>query len=226
MAEQVPEQPLGVGLTSTPGGGWVPVPDPTTLTTLQLRRELAGMRELLELQIVALKELMTRRADDSDKAVAAAFDAAKEAVTKAESAAEKRFDSVNEFRAQQADLIAGFISRREYESAHQAVIAATEEVRHRLEELATVVVPRSETDAWRNALTEKSDIATSRNYEAIHRLESRFDSLQGQLLGAGTERTEKRAETTSTTNSVMPILVVVSIIVAIAAVIVSIVLHK
>jgi hypothetical protein len=41
--------------------GWVPVPDPTTLTTDQLRRELAALRELLE-----------ARMDGSDRATAIA----------------------------------------------------------------------------------------------------------------------------------------------------------
>lgn len=47
------------------------------------------------------------------EAIAAALNAAQTAVTKAEVASEKRFDSVNEFRAQQGDLIRTFVQRRE-----------------------------------------------------------------------------------------------------------------
>ena len=49
-----------------------------------------------------------------EKAVHAALTAAKEAVSKAEIAAEKRFDSVNEFRRTLADQTSTFIPRPEY----------------------------------------------------------------------------------------------------------------
>lgn len=55
-----------------------------------------------------------------EKAVAAALQAAKEAVTKAEIAAEKRFDAVNEFRGQLADQARGFMPRAESELVTQA----------------------------------------------------------------------------------------------------------
>ncbi len=48
-----------------------------------------------------------------EKAVAAALQAAKEAVTKAEIAAEKRFDAQNEFRAQLSDQANTFMPRGE-----------------------------------------------------------------------------------------------------------------
>ena len=50
-----------------------------------------------------------------EKAVAAALQAAKEAVTKAEIAAEKRFDAVNEFRGQLSDQARSFMPRAESE---------------------------------------------------------------------------------------------------------------
>ncbi len=37
--------------TGPPSGGWQPVPDPTKLTTEQLRRELATLREILETRL-------------------------------------------------------------------------------------------------------------------------------------------------------------------------------
>jgi hypothetical protein len=54
-----------------------------------------------------------QRFDAQEKAVAAALAAAKEAVTKAEAAAEKRFDAVNEFRATLKDQQATLIPRVE-----------------------------------------------------------------------------------------------------------------
>lgn len=50
-----------------------------------------------------------------EKAVAAALQAAKEAVIKAEVAAEKRFDAANEFRGQLSDQAATFMPRSENE---------------------------------------------------------------------------------------------------------------
>jgi hypothetical protein len=49
----------------------------------------------------------------ADRAVQAALDAAKEAVIKAETATEKRFEGVNEFRQQLADQAATFMPRTE-----------------------------------------------------------------------------------------------------------------
>lgn len=74
--------------------------------------------------IDTIKEYVDQRYIASDKAIAAALAAQKEAIAaaltaadkagaKAETASEKRFDSVNEFRAQQADIIATFMPRTE-----------------------------------------------------------------------------------------------------------------
>jgi hypothetical protein len=52
----------------------------------------------------------------ADKAVQAALSSAKEAVIKAETAAERRFESVNEFRAQLADQAQTFMPRSEAET--------------------------------------------------------------------------------------------------------------
>jgi hypothetical protein len=50
------------------------------------------------------------------EAVAAAFESSKEAIAKAEAAAERRFESVNEFRGQLKDQQATFLPRSEAES--------------------------------------------------------------------------------------------------------------
>lgn len=57
-----------------------------------------------------------QRFDASTSAIDFALNAAKEAVTKAESANERRFESVNEFRATLSDQAGTFISRLEFES--------------------------------------------------------------------------------------------------------------
>jgi hypothetical protein len=66
-----------------------------------------------------------QRFEGQEKAVSAALQAAKEAVAKAETAAEKRFDAVNEFRGQLSDQAATFMPRRE---AEQVIAALAEKV--------------------------------------------------------------------------------------------------
>ena len=182
------------GLAATPGGGWVPVPDPTTLTTLQLRRELAGQRELLEQRIDALKELTDQRLIAAGDAVVAALAAAKEAVAKAEVAADKRFESVNEFRGQAADQAARFLTRTEYNGAHTALVDSVNGLRAQIADLSAQVVPRLETDAWRQAMTDKFETSTGRNAEEIRILAQRLDLGQGAMTGSAEQRSERRLD--------------------------------
>jgi hypothetical protein len=65
-----------------------------------LERELAAQKELFESKLAALEALVNA------KALAQAS-----AIEKAETASEKRFSSVNEFRAQQSDIISNFATR-------------------------------------------------------------------------------------------------------------------
>jgi hypothetical protein len=60
-----------------------------------------------------LKQYYDQRFIDQDRAVTAALNAAKEAVVKAETAANKRFEAQNEFRDQLRDQAATFMPRTE-----------------------------------------------------------------------------------------------------------------
>ena len=81
-----------------------------------------------------------QRFDAQEKAVAAALAAAKEAVAKAETAAEKRFDSVNEFRSTLKDQQATLMSRSEA----LAVIKAMEDKIQTNDARISQVVSRAE----------------------------------------------------------------------------------
>ena len=135
----------------------------------------------------------------AEKAVSVALDNAEKAVTKAEIANEKRFESVNEFRAQQSDIIRGFVSRDEYGTAHHALEDKTEsaaarnseriaELNLRLENVAASAVPRTETSAWKEGLSVKIDdgikALTDRVSALELRLTSRLDTGQGERDGA------------------------------------------
>jgi hypothetical protein len=67
-----------------------------------------------------------QRFDAQTLAINAALQAAKEAVTKAETATERRFEGVNEFRKTLADQSSTFLPRPEYNAAHGAI---TEHIR-------------------------------------------------------------------------------------------------
>jgi len=75
--------------------------------------------------ISTLKELFDRTIEDRDVRVNLALSAAKEAVTKAELADEKRFALLNEFRGQQADEARKYATR---DSVDQSVTG----IEHRL----------------------------------------------------------------------------------------------
>lgn len=61
-----------------------------------------------------------------EKAVATALKSAEQAVLKAESATERRFESVNEFRATLSDQTAGLIPRKEAEARMIGLAARVE----------------------------------------------------------------------------------------------------
>lgn len=69
-----------------------------------------------------------QRFQAQEKALAAGFAAAEKAVTKAESSAEKRFDSVNEFRGTLSDQVATFVPRREIEQMFKSIADTIEQM--------------------------------------------------------------------------------------------------
>ena len=70
-----------------------------------------------------------------EQAVAAALTSAKEAVSKAEAASEKRFDSVNEFRATLADQSATLISRTEVDQRFKGIDEKVDIIMGRMDRL-------------------------------------------------------------------------------------------
>lgn len=76
---------------------------------------LDTLREHLQALMVEADKRNQQRFEAQEKAVTAALQAQKEAVIKAETAAERRFESVNEFRQQLSDQAVTFMPRREAE---------------------------------------------------------------------------------------------------------------
>jgi len=71
--------------------------------------------------IETLKEYVDTLLTERQRAVDSAIAAADRAVIKAEAAAEKRFESVNEFRSQLKDQQSGLITRIEAETEFRAI---------------------------------------------------------------------------------------------------------
>lgn len=99
-----------------------------------------------------------------EKAVAAALIAANVAVAKAEVAAERRFESQNEFRAQLTDQAATFIRRTEVDALIKSMQDKADErlsgTQAKLDTLSALIgsaMPRGEYEAAHKELTAKVD---------------------------------------------------------------------
>ena len=98
----------------------------------------------------------------------AAISAAKDAVTKAETANDKRFDSVNEFRAALADQQTTLLTKMEYATAHETLVTQINALSGRIADSAT----RHEAEMAHKVLTDRlNDIA------------ARIDRIEGVSTG-------------------------------------------
>lgn len=80
-------------------------------------------------------ELRNQQKNDSDqRAIIIAATTVDRALSKAESATEKRFESVNEFRAQLADQTATFFPRTEYETNYRGLTEKLDLIRINMDE--------------------------------------------------------------------------------------------
>ena len=103
----------------------------------------------------SLQEEIDRRFTEAATAVRVALEGAEKAVGKAETANERRLDSVNEFRQQLGDQTASFITRNEYSAAHQSLTdkldTATRALTERLGALELRLTSRLDTGAGRDS---------------------------------------------------------------------------
>jgi hypothetical protein len=79
------------------------------------------------------KAYVDQRFSDQDKAVNAALSAAEKAVGKAEVAAEKRFDAVNEFRSVLNDQQQNLVTRNEYDQSHRSLVEKVDDLSARVD---------------------------------------------------------------------------------------------
>lgn len=84
-----------------------------------------------------------------------AMAAAEKAITKAEIATEKRFDAVNEFRAQQADVIATFARKSEIDQRIAGLAEKLDSIMEQGVRAASTCLPRAEYDRAHIDLAER-----------------------------------------------------------------------
>lgn len=96
-----------------------------------LSQQVSALSALTDAKFVTFRTLIDSQAEK----VALALTAADKAVMKSETATEKRFEGVNEFREQLRDQAATLASRREVESGEAALNAQIEVLRGRLTEI-------------------------------------------------------------------------------------------
>lgn len=136
-------------------------------------QRLIHLKDLLDERYTAQQSAMTTAFSSAQREVQAALASAEKAVAKAEVAADKRFEAVNEFRAQLSDQATRFYTRVEAEAAHHAI---------------SDKVDADET----RTLTRFKDMST-----IIGVLSSRLDLAQGITVGATTTKVETRLDRSS-----------------------------
>jgi len=88
------------------------------------RLTMVSLRDHFEAMLTSMEKKTDLRFEQLDKAI-----------TKAETAMDKRFDSVNEFRAQLSDQQRTFIPRMEWESGHKNVCDKVDELKVRFDKI-------------------------------------------------------------------------------------------
>jgi hypothetical protein len=93
--------------------------------------------------VQTLKEHYDYVLKERDEKINQKFESIELAVTKADEATEKRFESVNEFRAQLADQQRTFILRSEYEAGHKELTNRVDDIKLEVEKINNEKTGRS-----------------------------------------------------------------------------------
>jgi hypothetical protein len=178
----------------------------------ETQREVSGwsvdtLRYHMQIQLEGMRALLQERYETQTKAIEAAFLAqqtamqtallsAATAVTKAEVAAEKRFESVNEFRQTLSDQAATFMQRTEAETRMSTLSEKLDDASERnterlgrLELRMQSVPSPSERDTVHAAAMERDAEFNRRLAELTHRI----DLSQGHSVGSDDTKTNSRA---------------------------------
>lgn len=217
MTEPAP-QPSIVGLAPTPGGGWVPVPDPTERTTRELRRELATQREIVEAQMQSFVDAMRGRLDAMDVADElrlAEFRllpaAIREQVSHLKELHDEKFASIElqfserDVRAEQAATASASALAAALQAAKEAVFENSQAAAKAAEKVEQSFTKQIDQIGLR------IDTEARANDARITELKERIDRGEGSTAGAGSYRTERRLDLGQLIAVVAVIIAVVSV---------------
>jgi hypothetical protein len=209
------------GWSQTPGGGWVPVPDPTKLTTEQLRRELATQREILEAQLQTLDAALEARLDAMDKANTLRLDAIRsvpatirEQIEHLKELHNERFGSIA-LQFAERDTRTDQAANTQKQALDAALLAAKELVG---QQNAANVEAAAKAEASFTKQIDQIGTIIQTMEKAINdrllELKERIDRGEGQGEGAGAQRAERRLD-------VGQVIAALAVIVAVIAVVFS-----
>jgi hypothetical protein len=196
MAADDPRDGHGDG----PRGDWRPIPDPTTLTTEQLRRELSALREILTARLDGMDRatvLLDETVNRTPTIIQTEISHVRELMNEKFAAVEQRFHERDVRFTQQNTANAAALDA--------ALRAARElgELQARANALANAKTEESVTQQL-HALTEKIDVNTQR-----------LDRGEGTVTGAAGVRTESRLDRGQIVSVIIAIISAVSVAVAI-----------
>ncbi len=173
------------------------------------KTELEALDRLLQERYATQTKALDAAFVAAEKAVATALESQNVAVAKAEEAAERRFESVNEFRAQLSDQASTFLTRGEYTVAHNAL------------------VDKLDTEVKRTG--DRFQEYERRNETIVKELESRLTAQISSLISSrdvGTGQSTGSTQSMARINDVWRTVGTVgSMVVAIVAIIVVVLLH-
>lgn len=152
---------------------------------VQYQAETKAAQHAAEMAVAAALASTEKAIDKQERAT-------EMAITKQEVATEKRFEGVNEFRAQQADIISTFARKAEVEARLTAIT----------EKMDTAI----------SQISENLTAQERRTSDSFNSLGSRLDIIRGNTEGTRNQKTETRAQLSSANMILGLIIAVITII--------------
>jgi hypothetical protein len=182
-------------------GDWRPVPDPTTLTTEQLRRELSALREIITARLDGydtatslLSETVNRTPTIIQTEIAHVRELMTEKLTSLGGSAEEKFRSIEkqfeerDVRTNQAATAAGEALKAALQAAKEAVFEQAQAAAKAADK--TELSTTKQIDLIQNQIKTLGDSFTDK----IDDLKGRIDRGEGASGGASDYRAERRLD--------------------------------
>jgi hypothetical protein len=169
---------------------WRPVPDPTTLTTEQLRRELSALREILTARLDGMDRatsLLSETVNRTPTVIQTEISHVRELVEEKFSSVDQRFDE-RDVRTDQA-------AKASKEALDAALLAAKELVSQQNEANAAAADKAEQSTIKQiDQIGIRIDTMQKALDDRLTELKERIDRGEGSDSGAATRRTEQRLD--------------------------------